>query len=73
MKSRKYKLSKREVVKGLALAAISSALFFLQESFDAGMMVFEWKKIGMAAVGGMVAYLVKTFFEGEKHERVVEK
>lgn len=66
MKSGKYKLSKREILKGLVLAGLSSALFVLQDSIDAGAMIFEWKKIMMAAVGGAVAYAIKTFFEGEK-------
>lgn len=68
MKSGKYKLSKREIVKGVALAAISSALFWLQDSLEAGSLRFDWRKIGMAAVGGAVAYLIKTFFEGEKKQ-----
>jgi hypothetical protein len=65
-RSGKYKLGVRDYAKGAVLAAASAALFFLQESLDAGVLVFEWKKIGMAAVGGFVAYLIKNFFEGEK-------
>lgn len=61
----KYKLNKLDVLKGLLLAAISSVLFTLQDSIDAGALIFEWKKIGMAAVGGMAAYLIKNFFEGK--------
>ncbi len=64
--SKKYKLGKLDILKGLFLASISSVLFFIQDSVDGGEFIFEWKKIGMAAVGGMAAYLIKNFFEGKK-------
>lgn len=63
--SKKYKLNKFDVLKGLLLAGASAVLFTVQDSLDAGVLVFEWKKIGMAAIGGMVAYLIKNFFEGK--------
>jgi len=63
--SKKYKLGKKDVAKGLLMAAGSSVLFFLQECADAGALLIEWKKILMAAIGGMAAYLIKNFFQDE--------
>jgi uncharacterized membrane protein YGL010W len=72
MRSQKFTLNKLDILKGLLLAGLSSVLFFIQASLDAGTMVFDWQKIGMAAVGGMVAYLIKNFFEGEKPKTEVK-
>lgn len=66
----KYTLTKREILKGVVLAAISSTLFFIQDCLDSGSLHFDWKKIAIAAISGAVAYLLKTFFEGEKKDQL---
>jgi len=41
-------------------------VLILQQSLEAGVMVFNWKAIGMASVAGGFAYLVKNVFEPTK-------
>jgi hypothetical protein len=61
--SKKYKLTKRDYVKGFLMASLAACLFSLQDLMETG--TFEWKKIGMAAVAGGCGYLLKNFFEGK--------
>jgi H+/Cl- antiporter ClcA len=65
-RSNKFKLGVRDYLKGVLLAALSGVLFFIQDSLASEAFVFNWKKLAMAAVAGMVAYLIKNFFEGDK-------
>lgn len=58
----KYKLNSRDWIKGLLMATLVPVLYIIQSSIDAGQMTFNWKEIGMAAVGGLVGYLLKNFF-----------
>lgn len=62
MTSEKFKLNMLDVGKGLIVAAGTSVLYFIQQSVDAGSLSFNWKGIGMAAIGGAVTYLIKNFF-----------
>lgn len=66
MKSEKFKLNYKDVLKGLLIAGGTSALFVIQDCMAAGQLQFEWKKMSMGAIGGMATYLIKNFFEGEK-------
>ncbi len=58
----KYKLNSRDWIKGLLMATLVPVLYIIQSSIDAGQMTFNWKEIGMAAVGGLVGYILKNFF-----------
>jgi len=60
--SQKYSLNWRDVSKGLIVAALTPVLVIIQNSLDAGSLTFNWKNIGISAVAGMLAYLVKNFF-----------
>lgn len=52
-------LNWRDFLRGLAMAVLTPAVLIIQQSLEAGNLVFNWKSIGMAAVAGGVAYLVK--------------
>jgi hypothetical protein len=60
--SEQFKIDWRDVGKGLILAIGTPVLVIIQQSISAGSFVFDWKVIGMAAVGGGVTYLLKNFF-----------
>lgn len=48
--------------KGLLMAVLTPVVVIIQQSLEAGVFTFDFKSIGLAAVGGGVAYLVKNFF-----------
>lgn len=64
--SKQFTLQARDWVKGLVMAVATPALVIIQQSLDAGVLVFNWKAIGMAAIAGGVAYLIKNFIEPSK-------
>lgn len=59
--SKKFSIAIPDVLRGGLMAALTSALVIVQQSIDKGDLVFNWKSIAMAAVGGGVAYLLKNF------------
>jgi hypothetical protein len=54
-------LDLRDLLKACIIATLTPVLVLLQQSIDAGQLTFDWKHLGMAAVGGFVAYLIKNF------------
>lgn len=54
--------------KGLLMAVLTPVVVIVQQSLEAGVFTLDWKSIGLAAVGGGVAYLVKNFFTSNKTE-----
>ena len=56
------KLNLNDIFKGLLMAVLTPVVVIIQQSLDAGLFVFEWKSIGLAALSGGDAYLVKNFF-----------
>lgn len=48
--------------KGLLMAVLTPAVVIAQQSIEAGNLNLDWKVIGLASVGGGLAYLVKNFF-----------
>jgi len=55
-------LNWKDIFKGLIMAILTPAAWVIQQSLDAGTLVFNWKQIAMAAVAGGLSYLVKNFF-----------
>lgn len=66
MTSKKFSLNWVDLGKGLVVAAGTSVLYFIQSSLDSGSMHFHWKGIGMSAISGAVAYLIKNYFTAPK-------
>ena len=64
--SKQFTLEWRDILKGFLMAVLTPAIVIFQQSLDAGQLIFNWKAIGMAAVGGGFAYLVKNFLEPSK-------
>lgn len=56
------KLNFNDILKGLLMAVLTPVVVIVQQSLEAGVFVFDWKSIGIAALSGGVAYLVKNFF-----------
>ena len=56
------KLNLNDLLKGLLMAVLTPVVVIIQQSLEAGLFVFDWKSIGLAALSGGVAYLVKNFF-----------
>ena len=56
-----FRLNLMDVAKALLIAVLTPVLVIVQSSLDAGQLTFDWKHMGMAAIGGGVAYLIKNF------------
>lgn len=52
------------------MATLVPVLLIIQQSINAGDLVFNWKGIGMAAIAGFVGYLLKNFFTDGTKEAV---
>jgi len=48
--------------KGLIMAVLTPVVLIIQESVSAGTLTFNWSAIGISAVAGGVAYLIKNLF-----------
>ena len=55
-------LNLRDIAKGLLMAILTPVVVIIQQSLEAGVFTFDWKSIGLTAIGGGVAYLAKNFF-----------
>ncbi|HTA62781.1 MAG TPA: hypothetical protein VK835_10010 [Bacteroidia bacterium] len=55
------KLDIRDILKACIIATLTPVLVLVQQSIDAGQLTFDYKHLGMAAIGGFVAYLIKNF------------
>ena len=55
-------LGVKDVLRGLLIAILTPILVLIQQSIEAGNLVFEWKSLLIAGVGGGLAYLIKNFF-----------
>lgn len=55
-------LGAKDILRGLLIAILTPVLVLIQQSIEAGNLVFEWKSLLIAGVGGGLAYLIKNFF-----------
>lgn len=55
--------------KGLLMAILTPVVVIIQQSLEAGVFTFDWKSIGLGAIAGGVAYLVKNFFTPSAQEK----
>lgn len=63
---KQFTLAKRDWLRAALMSALVPVLILIQQSVDAGEFHFEWKKLAMSAIGGFVAYLLKSFLEPTK-------
>ena len=54
--------------KGLIMAVLTPVVVIVQQSIESGVLTLNWKTIGLAAIGGGFAYLVKNFFTAKPIE-----
>ena len=59
--SKQFTLNLRDIVKGLAMAVILPVVNVIYQSIEAGSFEFDWKRIGLLAAGGFIAYIIKNF------------
>lgn len=59
--SKLFSLNSRDILKGIVIAILTPVLFLVQKSLELGTLTFNWRELGMAAVGGFIAYLIKNF------------
>ena len=64
--SKQFSLKQRDAIRGIIIAILTPVIVIIQQSIKANIWVFNWEDIGMAAVGGGFAYLVKNFLEPTK-------
>jgi hypothetical protein len=56
----------RDLVKGFLMSILTPALVLIQQSLEAGVLVVDWRALGLSAIAGGVAYLAKNFFTQAK-------
>lgn len=71
--SKLFSLNLKDVLKGLLLAVLTPAILIIEQSLDAGTLIFNWQQIAMASLAGGVAYLVKNFFTSEIKQPIKAK
>ena len=63
MKTSKFlALNWADILKGLLMAILTPAVVIIQQSLELGILIFDWKSIVNASIGGGLAYLLKNFF-----------
>lgn len=56
-----FALNLKDVLKGLIMAVLVPIVTIIMNSINQGTLTFNWKQIGIAAVGGFIGYLIKNF------------
>jgi len=72
-KSPIYSLNWNDALKGLLMAVGTPAILIIQQTIANGALTFNWKQVGMAAIAGGVAYLIKNFFTNSEPIKEVTK
>lgn len=54
-------LNWHDALKGLIMATLTPMAVTIEQDIEKGSLSFNWHLIGIAAVGGFVAYLLKNF------------
>jgi len=60
--SKQFTLNISDVWKGLIMAVILPVLTIIMNSINQGSLTFNWTQIAIAAIGGLIGYLIKNFF-----------
>lgn len=61
-KSKLYRLNWRDFANGLIMAILAPAVVTVQQTIENGTFTFDWKLIGISALSGGFAYLIKNLF-----------
>ena len=57
-----FKLNTSDLLKGLLMSVLTPVVYIIQASLEAGEWSFNLHNIGLAAISGGFAYIVKNFF-----------
>ena len=64
-------LGLKDFLRGLVMAILTPIFVIAQQSFEAGVITFNLKVIGMAAAAGALAYITKNFFTSAPSTRKI--
>jgi len=64
----RYSLKLRDYAKGVLMAILVPVLYVIQSSLTNGELTLNWKQIAIAALSGLIAYLIKNFFTDDVKE-----
>lgn len=70
--SKLFHLGVKDILRGLLIAVLTPVLVVVQMSLDKGELNIDPKAVAMAAIGGLVAYLIKNFLTPSKEETKTE-
>lgn len=68
-----FSLDWNDILKGLLMAVGTPVVVQIEQTIDKGSLTFNWHLLGMAAIGGLVAYLGKNFFTPATVKRAPSK
>ena len=68
-KSKFLSLNWLDIGKGLVMAILTPVVVIVQQTISTGVLTFDWEIIGIAAISGGFAYLVKNFFTPNEKKR----
>lgn len=71
--SKKFTIGLKDILHGIAVAALTPVAFIFQQSIDAGSLHIDPKTTAMAALAGGVAYVIKKFFNGSNNQNDITK
>lgn len=57
--SNRWTLNTWDLIQGLVMAILTPVIVVIQQSLDLGILTFDVKAIGMAAIAGALAYMLK--------------
>lgn len=64
--SSRFSLNLSDWAKSLVMAVGGAVFGLIQASIQSGSLDFDWKKIGLAALGAAVVYIGKNFFDAPR-------
>jgi len=64
--SEQFSWNLRDFFKGAIVAVLATIVPIVNATIESGVLTFDWKAIGLAALGGFTAYLIKNFLEPTK-------
>lgn len=65
------RLDLNDFLKGLLMAVLTPVVVVVQQSVSAGTLTFNWTAIGVSAIAGACAYLLKNLFTQPVHKTKV--
>lgn len=64
--SKRFNLNLSDWTKSFIMAVGGAVFGLIQASIQSGSLDFDWKKIGLAALGAAVVYIGKNFFDAPR-------